>query len=157
MNSTHLCRCVHCSAEFVPDPRVGDRQVTCGAAECQRARHADRCREWRAGNAEAVGSHYEDVVVPFRRAQPDYQRRWRWGRRLREIREESSRLGGMVLARLMSMVSRAGALAQRATDVVQTGVLAGEKLAQAVALVRTTIALLEQLEASASELRQLGL
>ncbi len=63
----------------------------------------------------------------------------------------------MVLARLMSMVSRAGALAQRATDVVQTGVLAGEKLAQAVALVRTTIALLEQLEASASELRQLGL
>lgn len=95
--------------------------------------------------------------MPFRRAQPDYQRRWRWGRRLREIREESSRLGGMVLARLMSMVSRAGALAQRATDVVQTGVLAGEKLAQAVALVRTTIALLEQLEASASELRQLGL
>jgi len=63
----------------------------------------------------------------------------------------------MVLARLMAMVSRAGALAQRATDVVQTGVLAGEKLAQAVALVRTTIALLEQLEASASELRQLGL
>jgi hypothetical protein len=63
----------------------------------------------------------------------------------------------MVLARLMSMVSRAGALAQAANDVVQTGVLAGEKLAKAVALVRITIALLEQLEASASELRQLGL
>lgn len=157
MNSTNLCRCVHCSAEFVPDPRVRTRQITCGADECQRARHADRCRQWHAQNAEAAASHYGDVVVPFRQAQPDYQRRWRWGQRLREIREESSRLGGSLLARLRAMVSGAESLAQRATGAVQSGVLAGEKLSRAVTAVRTTIALLEQLEASTAELGQLAL
>jgi len=104
-----------------------------------------------------MGSHYADVVVPFRQAQPDYQRRWRWGQRLREIRDESSRLGGALLARLRAMVSHAESLTQRAIGAVQTGVLAGEKLLRAVTLVRTTIALLEQLDASTAELGQLAL
>ena len=55
------------------------------------------------------------------------------------------------------MVSRAESLAQRATGAVQSGVLAGEKLSRAVTAVRTTIALLEQLEASTAELGQLAL
>src|SRR5690606_5866543 len=98
MKTTNPCRGSECSAEFIPDPRVGDRQVTCGAPGCQRARHAKRCREWHAANKEAAASHYEDVVVRFREQQPDYQRRWRWGRRLREIREKTALLGGALLA-----------------------------------------------------------
>jgi hypothetical protein len=96
-------RCVECSGEFVPDPRVGRRQVTCGAEKCQRARHAKRCREWHASNAEAAATHYQDVVVPFRQQQPDYQGRWRWGRRLREIREKSGVLSGVLLASLRAL------------------------------------------------------
>ena len=156
-NTTKRRRCVECSGEFVPDPRVGDRQVTCGRGECQQARHADRCRQWHASNAEATGSHYQDVVVPFRKAQPDYQSRWRWWRRLREIREQTGLLGGTILVSLQALVSRAGQLAGRAMGLVQTGVLAGEMLDRVVTAVRSTIAALEQLRASTAELRQLGL
>lgn len=157
MNSTTPCRCVQCSAEFVPDPRVRERQITCGAPRCQRGRHAERCREWHTGNKETTAGHYQDVVVAFRREQPDYQRRWRWGQRLREIREKTTLVGGALLASLRSLVSQAEQLIGRAVGTVQSGVLAGEKLRRAVAAVRHTITALEQLEASASELRELGL
>jgi hypothetical protein len=97
------------------------------------------------------------VVVPFRQEQPDYQSRWRWGRRLREIREEMGKLGSGLLGTLRSLAIGAERLAKRATTGVQTGVLAGEKLQRAVRAVRSTITALEQLEASSAELRDLGL
>lgn len=157
MKTSTLCRCVQCNRVFIPDPRVGVRQVTCGAPECQQARHAEQCRQWHASNKQARASHYEDVVVPFRQKQPDYQQRWRWARRLREIREESGLLTGTLLAGLRTLVARAEQLARRATEAVQTGVLAGEMLKRAVTAVQSTISALEQLEASQSELRKLGL
>ena len=156
-NTTTHRRCVKCNAEFVPDPRVGERQVTCGAEGCQRARHADQCRQWHVGNAEARGTHYRDVVVPFRREQPDYQRRWRWSRRLREIREQSKQPDGTIVARLQALVLWAERLATSATGIVQTGVLAGELLSRAAKAVSRMIVALEQLEASTEELRALGL
>lgn len=157
MNSTTACRCVQCSGEFVPDPRVRERQVTCGAPECQRGRHAKQCREWRANNKEMTAEHYQDVVVPFRREQRDYQRRWRWGQRLREIREKTTVMGGALLGRLRGLVSQAEQLLDRAVGSAQTGVLAGEKLRRAVAAVRSTITAFAELEASMTELRELGL
>lgn len=96
-------------------------------------------------------------MVPFRRSQPDYQRRWRWARRLREIREQSSLLTGTALVGLRALTSRAEELGRRVLGSVQTGVLAGEKLARAVTLVHTTISALEQLEQSATEFAELGL
>ncbi len=95
--------------------------------------------------------------MPFRREQPDYQQRWRWGRRLREIREQTTVLGGALLAGLHKLVRQAETLARQAASIVQTGILAGEKLQRAVAAVRSTITALEQLEASTAELRELGL
>lgn len=157
MNSTTPCRCVQCSCEFVPDPRVRERQVTCGAPECQRGRHAKRCRDWHTNNKEATAEHYQDVVVPFRREQPDYQRRWRWGQRLREIREKTTVMGGALLGRLRGLVSQAERLLERALGSAQTGVLAGEKLERAVAAVRSTIAAFTALEASMTKLRELSL
>jgi len=115
------------------------------------------CRAWHQANAEADSSHYEDVVERFRREQPDYQRRWRWSQRLREIREQTGVLGGAVLVSLRGLLGRAEALSQSALGMVQSGVLAGERLGRAVRAVRSTIAALEQLEASTTELRALGL
>ena len=157
MKTTNRCRCSQCNTEFVPDPRIGERQVTCGAPECQRARHAEQCRAWHADNKESTSEHYQDVVRPFRAAQPDYQRRWRWGCRLREIREEMMTLGGAVLGELRSLVRRAERLVQGALGSVQSGVLAGEKLGRAVLTVRTVIDCIEQLQSSTAELRELGL
>jgi len=38
--------CKICRKWFLPDPRVGDRQKTCGAPECQRKWHTKKCAEW---------------------------------------------------------------------------------------------------------------
>jgi hypothetical protein len=76
------------------------------------------------------------VVVPFRQQQPDYQRRWRWSRQLREIRERTSLLGGAVLASLRRLVCWAERLIRQAPSALQAGILAGEKLGCAVAAVQ---------------------
>jgi hypothetical protein len=157
MKNTNIRRCSQCNAEFEPDPRIGSRQGTCGAAECQRKLHAETCRQWHGANVEATSSHYQDFVVPFRRLHPDYQMRWRWGQKLGEIREQMRQLGGKVLVPLRSLISKAQGLADRAAGAVQTGVLAGESLKRAVSAVRAMIASLEQLQASTAELGALGL
>jgi len=157
MKNTNIRRCSQCNTEFVPDPRIGSRQETCGAAECQQKLHAKTCRQWHEANVEATSSHYQDFVVPFRRLQPDYQMRWRLGQKLSEIREQMGQLGGALLAPLRSLISKAQELARRAVGAVQTGVLAGELLNRAVQAVRTMITALEQLQASTAELGALGL
>ncbi len=112
---------------------------------------------WRAKNKEITAGHYQDVVVPFRREQPDYQQRWRWGRRLREIREKTTWMGGSLLAGLRELVRRAEQMVQQAVGVVQTGVFAGEKLRRAVGVLGAMIAAIEELEASTAKLEALGL
>ncbi len=44
--------CSKCRRWFEPDARVGDRQRACGAVDCQRARHAEADRAWRAANRD---------------------------------------------------------------------------------------------------------
>lgn len=150
-------RCCHCTRPFVPDPRVGDRQITCGEEACQRARHSEQCRAWHEQNREVTASHYQDVVVPFRQQQPDYQRRWRLGRKLREIRETMMPTGGVMLSSLRALLGRAEDLSKSAARNTQTGVLAGEMLNRARVALRGLVAALEQLEANVSELQSLGL
>lgn len=150
-------RCCQCNRPFVPEPRVGDRQVTCGDGTCKRERHCERCRAWHANNGEVGKSHYEDVVAPFRRAQPDYQRRWRLGRRLREIREATGSVGGVLLTALGALLGRAEVLSTSPARQAQTGVLAGNWLGDAIAAMRGAIAAMEQLVAYVAKLRALRL
>jgi len=42
--------CRVCRKWFTPEPRLGDRQRTCGAMECQRKWHARKCAEWNRKN-----------------------------------------------------------------------------------------------------------
>lgn len=51
--------CSECRRWFEPHARIGDRQRTCGAEECQRARHRKKDRAWHARH-------------------PDYDRGRRW-------------------------------------------------------------------------------
>lgn len=154
----HRCWNQKCNRPFFPDPRVKERQVTCGKPECQRARHADRCKVWHADNANITATHYEDVVVPFRRKQPDYQRRWRLKRRLREIREKFDNLvGDMLLTSLRALLGRVEALSSSPTKEAQSGVLAGDLLDKAAAALRAAVAVIEQLDPSLVTLRSMGL
>ena len=43
-------RCRECGELFWPDLRVGGRQKTCSAPECQRKRQKNNTREWRRSN-----------------------------------------------------------------------------------------------------------
>jgi len=104
-----------------------------------------------------TASHYQDVVVPFRQQQPDYQRRWRLGRKLREIREAILPTGGVLLSSLQALLGRAEELSKSAARNTQTGVLAGKMLDRARVALRGVVAAIEQLEASASALQSLGL
>lgn len=42
--------CRICGRWFVPNPRLGERQKTCGTAECQKQWHARKCAEWNRKN-----------------------------------------------------------------------------------------------------------
>lgn len=157
MTQNPVRRCSECTRSFTPDPRVGRRQVTCGAGSCQRDRHRDRCRAWRVANRETTGSHYGDVVVPFRKRHPDYQCRWRLACRLREIREEMRLLGAPLRSGLQGLLGRAEALAASATEASQVGVLTAKKIDEASTAVRGALTAILQLEASAATLQSLGL
>jgi hypothetical protein len=112
---------------------------------------------WHAANADVDSSHYEDVVVPFRERQPDYQRRWRLGRGLREIREKTGSLGSALLVSLRALLGRAEALSRSPDKEAQTGVLAGKTLDKAKKALRGAVAAIAQLEESLTELRVVGL
>jgi len=42
--------CRVCGKWYPPNPRLGDRQQTCGTKECQRKWHARKCAEWNRKN-----------------------------------------------------------------------------------------------------------
>ena len=50
--------CRICQKWFMPNPRVGDRQKTCGAPECMRKWHAGKCTEWNRKNRTYVQENY---------------------------------------------------------------------------------------------------
>lgn len=49
-NSNRKRPCRICRKWFSPDPRLGERQRTCGSTECQRQWHTKKCREWNKKN-----------------------------------------------------------------------------------------------------------
>ena len=55
--------CRVCGKWFSPDPRLGDRQKTCGAAECQRQRHAAKCAEWNRKNRSCFRESYLKSLI----------------------------------------------------------------------------------------------
>lgn len=48
-----ICRCW-----FIPNPRVGARQKTCGKKECKREWHRKKCAEWNRNNAAYFKANY---------------------------------------------------------------------------------------------------
>lgn len=144
MNFKAYRRCSECNCLFIANPRVGARQVTCGAEECQQSLHNKACKLWHAKNREASRHHYRDVVLPFRRTQPTYQRRWRLERRLCEIREEFKRGVGSMDSQLHAVLKRAKRLALEAIEPVQSGVITEKTLRSVMSVMQEALTALEQ-------------
>jgi len=50
--------CRICKKWFLPNPRLGDRQKTCGARECQQQWHSRKCAEWNRKNRSYFQENY---------------------------------------------------------------------------------------------------
>ncbi|NIM58976.1 MAG: hypothetical protein GTO16_08555 [Candidatus Aminicenantes bacterium] len=50
--------CRICRRWFTPDPRLKDRQMTCGDDQCKREWHRKKCKEWNRNNADCFRSNY---------------------------------------------------------------------------------------------------
>lgn len=50
--------CRICQKWFTPNPRAGERQMTCGDHECKRKWHAGKCAEWNRKNRNCVQENY---------------------------------------------------------------------------------------------------
>ena len=48
-----ICRCW-----FLPNPRLKDRQMTCGNTKCKREWHRRKCAEWNKNNPDYFNSNY---------------------------------------------------------------------------------------------------
>ena len=78
-------RCPHCRHLLIPDPRLKDRQITCGRGECRRRQKAQSNKRWRTRHQdyfrgmypqqkEAYGTRAE-YKKKYRRRNPGYVRR----------------------------------------------------------------------------------
>ncbi len=50
--------CRICRRWFLPDPRLKERQMTCGKAYCKREWHKKKCAEWNRKNADYFKANY---------------------------------------------------------------------------------------------------
>lgn len=50
--------CRICRKWFIPNPRLGERQKTCGAAECQKQWHKRKCAAWNRNNRVYFQENY---------------------------------------------------------------------------------------------------
>ncbi len=98
MNDRIVFSCIICGKRLRPDPRLGDRQRTCGDAGCQKRRRCMNSRDWRIKHPEADDSVYRRIRRRDRRAyrrqywathpqarqhHANYMRQWRARRRIK--------------------------------------------------------------------------
>ena len=50
--------CRICRRWFMPNPRLKDRQMTCGDPGCKKEWHRRKCREWNRKNSDYFRSNY---------------------------------------------------------------------------------------------------
>jgi hypothetical protein len=58
--------CRVCGKWFMPNPRLGDRQMTCGAKECKQRWHTAKCAEWNRQNR----SYFKEIYLRSRLEPP---------------------------------------------------------------------------------------
>ncbi len=50
--------CRVCRRWFMPNPRLKDRQMTCGDPQCKKEWHRKKCEEWNNNNSEYFQTNY---------------------------------------------------------------------------------------------------
>ena len=87
-------RCRYCKSLFIPDPRVGERQKTCGDPLCQKAHKAENNARWRKSNPDYSRNDYPRLkewldqhpgyLNEYRQTHPEYVKKNREAQRVRD-------------------------------------------------------------------------
>lgn len=91
-------KCPYCRTFFVPDPRVGQRQKTCGNPSCKKALKAKNNARWRKENPDCCRNDYPRIkqwldqhpgyLQRYRENHPGYVQKNRHAQRLRDRRKK---------------------------------------------------------------------
>jgi hypothetical protein len=91
-------KCPYCRTSFVPSPRVGKRQKTCGRPSCQKALNQENSARWRQEHPESCRLDYPRVKLwlqkhpgylqQYRQTHPAYVQKNRQAQRLRDRRNK---------------------------------------------------------------------
>lgn len=91
-------RCRYCKRLFIPDPRVGERQKTCGDPLCQKAHKVENNTRWRGRNPGYFKNDYPRIkqwldqhpgyLKQYRQIHPEYVKKNREARRVRYRRKK---------------------------------------------------------------------
>jgi hypothetical protein len=87
-------RCRYCKRLFIPDPRVGERQKSCGDPLCQKAHKVETNARWRGRNLDYFKNDYPRVkewldhhpgyLKEYRESHPEYVKKNREAQRIRD-------------------------------------------------------------------------
>ena len=90
-------QCPYCKNPFSPDPRVKQRQKTCGHPSCQKALKKQNNAHWREENPDCCRDDYPrvkawldrrpDYLKQYRATHPEYVQKNREAKRLRDRRK----------------------------------------------------------------------
>jgi len=91
-------KCPYCKTQFVPHPKVGKRQITCGKPACKAALKSDNNRRWRQRNPDHYREDYPRVkdwleqkpgyLKEYRESHPEYVKKNREAQRVRDRRKK---------------------------------------------------------------------
>ena len=90
-------KCPYCKTRFTPHPKVGERQITCGAPACKAALKSDNNRKWRQRNPDyhrdypRVKDWLEQkpgYLKKYRESHPEYVEKNREAQRVRDRRKK---------------------------------------------------------------------
>ena len=75
-------KCPYCVSYFIPNPKVGDRQKTCGNHTCQKELKRENNKRWRRENTDYFKNEYPrfqewlhkypDYLKQYREEHPEY-------------------------------------------------------------------------------------
>jgi RHS repeat-associated protein len=90
--------CPYCKTPFSPDPKVGNRQKTCGKPACKRALKSENNRRWRQRNPDyyrndycrlrAWLEHNPGYLKGYRESHPEYIEKNRKAQKVRDRRKK---------------------------------------------------------------------
>ena len=92
-------RCRYCKKLFIPNPRVGDHQVTCDDPQCKKAHKAKNNAHWRRRNPDYFRNDYPRVkrwldqhpgyLKEYRQTHLEYMKK---NREIQRVRDRKKRL-----------------------------------------------------------------